>query len=104
MLDEELGTIYLDNLATLSRYISVRYTAGFAAAASPNADNTFDLTTVPEWLQKAAEVKSIALMSDSPELDNKEGKIIDGKSFGRQYAAMIEDHVRYTPDARLPLR
>lgn len=99
----ERGLVILtDEIAVLDRYISVRYTAGFPTAAAPNTQNMLDVTTAPEWLLKAAELKAVALMADSPEFDNKEGRVIDGKAYNRQYSVLVEGKVRYAPDARLP--
>jgi hypothetical protein len=100
-LDQEQGVLILVDVS-LSRWVSVRYTAGFAAVASPNTDNMFDTSTCPEWLLKAAELKAISLMADAPELENKDGSIIKGKNYAQQYEAVIARKIRYVPDTRLP--
>lgn len=100
-VDQEKGVVLLTD-ATLSRWVSVRYTAGFEPVAGTNVENMFDLTQCPDWLMKAAELKAIAVMADAPELDNKEGKLIDGKRFEAQFKSMIERKIRYVPDSRLP--
>lgn len=107
VFDAEKGVAMLCGLefwqVCLGKFVSARYTAGYPAAASPNTDNVFDLTVVPDWLQKMGELKSIALMAQSPEFANKDGTVIDGQSFDRQYQMLLEDRVRFTPDCRLPL-
>lgn len=104
LLSAELGTVTLtDAMSKLNRWVAVRYTAGLPAAASPNTDEMFDVSNAPEWLLQAAEVKAISLIGDSPELDNKDGKMVESRSFARQYTNIIERKVRYTPDARLPV-
>lgn len=97
----EKGLILLTN-AMIMQFISVRYDAGFSALSAPD-DDVLDLTAAPEWLQIAGQVKSIALIAEDPELQNKEGKIVDPTAYKKQYTGQIEGKIRYEPGARTPI-
>lgn len=103
-LNQEQGLVLLTNEITiLDRYVSVRYTAGFALATGSNPGGLLDVSSAPFWLTKGAELKAISLIADSPEFNNKEGTTIDAKAYSKQYVKMIEKHIRYAPDSRQPV-
>ena len=73
-------------------YVEVSYTAGFEAAPG---GQSYDLTQVPTWLQRAATVKALRLLASNPAV-TEAGVELDIEVLDHQYAALINSRIRYT--------
>lgn len=87
---------------SLSKFISVRYDAGFPAQSEPN-DDTLDLSTAPQWLVEAGKLRAIALLGEHPAFKSKDGKTLDTKSYNMQFQSVAQKHIRYLPGHLLPI-
>lgn len=96
----ESGLVSITDL-NLQRFISVRYTAGFGSDAQE--PKLFNLAEIPDWLKTAAALKATYLMSSSADFDAKDGDVVDGKDYQKQYTSIITPRVRYAPMARAPI-
>lgn len=98
----ERGTVVLTDMV-VSKFISIRYTAGLPDDPNEVDEELVDLATAPSWLKPITDIKAICLLAASPELDNKDGNLIDGRRYERQYTRMVESRIRYLPGFRKPL-
>lgn len=87
-------------------YVQVRYTAGFEVemntADPPQPTGSYVLAQVPEWLQEAAKLKALIHLSSSETIKDA-GITIDVKAVNAQLAAIVNQHLRYTPMAIPPI-
>jgi hypothetical protein len=80
--------------------VTFSYSAGFPVDGS-NSDS-YDLTTVPDWLQQAAKLLALVRLSDAPIIEEA-GVKIDVSTIKMQFDALISQHTRYAPMALIPL-
>ena len=81
-------------------WVQITYAAGFAV--DPLNPASYDLTTVPDWLQQAARINALIGLADSPALSEASVKL-DTATLARQYNALTARKVRYAPMSILPL-
>lgn len=81
-------------------WVQITYTSGFPADGGNAA--SYDLTTVPDWLQNAAKTCAMISLADNPSLT--EAQItLDKAMLKTQYRALLSRKTRYAPMALLPL-
>lgn len=107
-LDAEKGVLTDYTTDYYRRYVRVSYTAGFEAEmedvenGEPRPTGSYVLSQVPEWLQEAAKLKALIHLSSSETIKDA-GITIDVKAIDAQLAAIVNQHLRYTPLALLPI-
>lgn len=102
-LDNDLEKGILRDLSTrFSRvYVSVSYTYGFEEGTGEDA-GSYVLEQVPSWLQEAAKLRALQLLTGNPTLT--EAKVsLDAKTLDAQFATIVDRRQRYAPAALLPM-
>jgi hypothetical protein len=99
-LRDEIGVVV--DLATRywRDFVRIDYAAGFA----PDEDDaaSYDLATVPSWLQEAAKLQALITLETHPVLEQA-GIKQDTARLDRQLRLSLARHARYTPLAVLPV-
>lgn len=102
LFDLEQGTLTILDQPLRGQFVQVEYTCGF------EADDT-DLTLykqdqVPSWLKDAAYLQSLIVVdAASPNVRHDSNALPEVRAMKEQLATMLEQKVRYQPDALLPL-
>jgi hypothetical protein len=82
------------------QFVRINYTQGFPVSGTD--PTSYDLTTVPGWLQSAAKTRAMLDMADSPALSEAAIKL-DKRMMGLKLNSLLSRHLRYAPLALLPL-
>lgn len=81
-------------------FVRVTYTKGFEVDVSETT--SYDLSQVPKWLQEAAKCSALGSMSGHPVFKDS-GIKLDSESIRQNLEYILSTHVRYAPNALLPL-
>lgn len=102
--DLEMGKVVDLTTVYSQSYVEISYTSGFEIEVDENEAPTgsYVLAQVPAWLQQAARVKALILLSGSPVLKSADVSL-DTKSLNSQLASILGGKLRYTPEAILPV-
>lgn len=87
---------------TCYRVSQVTMTYSYGFEVDPNNPDSYLLSQVPNWLQNAARLLSLVNLANDPVITEANIKI-DTKTIGSQYALLVNKHLRYGPNAVLPL-
>ncbi len=100
-LVKDLSTVYSDE------FVRITYEVGFDA--DEDDPTSFDLSQVPDWLQTCARLQTIIALRNHPVIEqlglakNNSKLELDYKGLVKQFEMAMANHIRYAPNAFMPL-
>jgi hypothetical protein len=95
----EKGVVVDQSNGYSNQWVSITYQCGFPV--SQTDATSYDLTTVPQWLQTAAHLSARIALQSNPALEDPAIKL-DTDYMRKQLDVLLAPHVRYAPYALLP--
>jgi len=100
LIDEARGVVRDIGTPFRNSYVEISFDSGFDADGTD--PTLYDQAQVPDWLKQAARIGALRSLASNPTVTNA-GIELDKGVLDAHYAALVNRHIRYAPDAILAL-